>query len=159
MEPNKTKFNPQLEIKDNGNPRWMVYLLDGRHIPRARLIMMDYLHTKKIPKKFDVHHINGITDDDRIENLQLLSSRKHTALHHPRDYKYGVSRTEDPNAYQNALNKEPRVRERHSITSKASYQKNKLDPEFREDARLRAERNRRKNGIPERKGGRYKCDL
>lgn len=85
------KWGPYLEIKDNGNPRWMVYLPDGRHMPRARLIMMNLLHTNNIPKKFDIHHKNEITDDDDPGNLQLLSNGQHTALHHPRNYKYGVS--------------------------------------------------------------------
>lgn len=35
----------------------------------------------EIPKGYDVHHINEIRDDNRLENLQVLSKREHMRLH------------------------------------------------------------------------------
>jgi hypothetical protein len=82
-----------------GNERWFVVLENGVTTTRARWVMMNFLHTDNIPKIFHVHHINGIPSDDRIENLQLLSSSSHMKMHHPKDYKYGVAWTDDPIAY------------------------------------------------------------
>jgi len=61
--------------------------------------MMNFLHTSFIPKRIHVHHINEITDDDRIENLELKLMSDHMKHHHPKDYKYGVSWSDDPIAY------------------------------------------------------------
>lgn len=48
-----------------------------------RLIMSQYLG-RPLEIYEDVHHINGNTQDNRIENLQLLSKSEHSKLTHPK---------------------------------------------------------------------------
>jgi len=48
-----------------------------------RIIMEEWL-CRKLGKKEVVHHVNGITDDNRIENLMLCNGTKEHFSHHPR---------------------------------------------------------------------------
>lgn len=136
MEPIKQKSGPHLfKGSDNAKPRWTVIMNDGSHIPYSRLLMMNFLHAVNIPKVFVVHHLNGITDDDRIENLTILSKLQHDRLHHPKDYKYGVSYTDDWKAYGKAYLVKYRaehpdwkeVKDKHNYDS---YHRYKQNPDF-----------------------------
>lgn len=55
-------------------------------IMEHRVIMEQHLGII-IPKEFAVHHINGIKDDNRIENLSVMTNSAHSAYHNRSDKK------------------------------------------------------------------------
>ena len=52
---------------------------------KSRFVVEQEIKRKLLPKEF-VHHINGNTLDDRIENLSLLSINEHSQNHHAKVY-------------------------------------------------------------------------
>jgi len=56
--------------------------IDGKHYPAHRLIWL--LVTKQQPAlDRDIDHKNGVKNDNRFQNLRLVSNSENTA-HHPR---------------------------------------------------------------------------
>lgn len=57
--------------------------IKGQYIKRSRIIMEKHIG-RPLSSNDIVHHINGIKNDDRIENLQLVSRSEHVRIHKPR---------------------------------------------------------------------------
>jgi len=68
-----------------------IWLPDGTQIrvKQHRFIMEGVINRPLKPNE-DVHHINGIKDDNRLKNLTIIKHGKHTALtNQSRKYKKG----------------------------------------------------------------------
>lgn len=76
-------------IVNDGHGRILIYCPDhphpnqfGTHVYRYRLEMEKFLGRYLLPEEV-VHHKNGIVDDDRIENLEVMTQSNHLKLHSP----------------------------------------------------------------------------
>lgn len=60
--------------------RWVIYCKDNSKVHYARAVME--CHLKKIlSSDYIIHHINGNSTDDRLENLQIVTRAEHINIH------------------------------------------------------------------------------
>ncbi len=62
------------------DPHGYIHILvegTGRYAPEHRLVW-EQIHNRKLPPHWVIHHLNGIKNDNRTENLIALPRNKHS---------------------------------------------------------------------------------
>lgn len=67
--------------RDARSGRWIVRGRDGQNYLWYRIVVWNMIGRQLRPDE-TVHHVNGDCEDDRPENLQVLSRSEHSRLHH-----------------------------------------------------------------------------
>ncbi|MBW1732217.1 MAG: HNH endonuclease [Deltaproteobacteria bacterium] len=57
--------------------RWFIYTIEGQKMSRSVYIYLKVHNLPNLPKGHVVHHINGDSADDRLENLLLVDRSRH----------------------------------------------------------------------------------
>jgi len=88
------------------------------YIKRARLVLEKKLGRPLLPR-MKVHHINGIKDDDRPENLQEISQSEH-ARYHGKNANLGLKCEECGQVFKSASALGSHKRYKHSVLARST---------------------------------------
>jgi len=86
MKDNKGRF-----VKTTGSTRYKRIERNGKNLQLHRYLWEQY-HNREIPEGFIIHHIDNNRDNNKIENLDLMSYAEHNYLHGKgrKPWNYGV---------------------------------------------------------------------
>lgn len=104
------------------------YLKDKKRIQYHRWVMEIFL-MRKLNKDEVVHHINGIKNDNRIENLIVMNDSEHKRLHLYTNKPNNFGEEPGENCKFAKLNNEQVLRARY-LRKKYNYSYNKLALKF-----------------------------
>lgn len=77
------KYNGKLIVRD-WQRRYCNYLSTSNKMPWIHAVVLDYLDIDKyIAEGYVVHHVNGVSVDNRSKNLHILPKREHDSINHP----------------------------------------------------------------------------
>ena len=74
IEENKRRANPNIRMVDKKG--YVTIRHNGKYMREHRKVMEEFLG-RKLKTHEQVHHINGVKGDNRLENLQIVDQKKH----------------------------------------------------------------------------------
>lgn len=91
----KIKLSGYVSIKSPGHPRGRGgnrgYVMEHILVMEAYIGRYIVFHGRQHPDNEVVHHINGVRNDNRLENLVLMLSREHSFLHGNQKWARGIT--------------------------------------------------------------------
>lgn len=65
---------------DNGYYR-ITSSKEGNYKKHLHILVWEDHYSKPVPEGYDIHHVNGLKTDNRIQNLQCVEHSKHVSFH------------------------------------------------------------------------------